>query len=147
MEDLMNGTGRPERGSNRLGDAKAIVRLVGHADANSSQPVSESVVRKRRLVADLCRLLGSQLNGAAPVSQPRPVVPTIALPDDGQSLSPRVQQTLARMLVGDSEKQIAIQLGVSRHTVHCYVKSLYRRFKVSSRGELLARFIESAPRR
>jgi DNA-binding CsgD family transcriptional regulator len=99
------------------------------------------------MVADLCRLLGSQLNGEAQASQPRPIAPIFPPPDDGQSLSPRVQQTLTRMLVGDSEKQIAIQLGVSRHTVHCYVKSLYRRFKVSSRGELLARFIDSAPRR
>ena len=45
------------------------------------------------------------------------------------------------MLHGASEKAIASQLGLSRHTVHDYVKQIYRRFDVSSRAELLARFI------
>ena len=54
-------------------------------------------------------------------------------------MSPRQRQTLRRLLAGDSEKQVAINLGVSRHTVHVYVKALYRHFEVASRGELLAR--------
>jgi DNA-binding CsgD family transcriptional regulator len=33
------------------------------------------------------------------------------------------------------------KLGISRHTVHDYVKSVYRRFGVSSRAELLARWV------
>jgi hypothetical protein len=40
---------------------------------------------------------------------------------------------------GDSEKQIARALGVSPHTVHVYVKMLYRYFDVHSKGELLAK--------
>jgi hypothetical protein len=40
---------------------------------------------------------------------------------------------------GDSEKQIARALGVSPHTVHVYVKMLYRYFQVNSKGELLAK--------
>ena len=40
---------------------------------------------------------------------------------------------------GASEKQIALQLELSRHTVHNYVKALHQRFGVSSRGELLAK--------
>lgn len=59
-------------------------------------------------------------------------------------LSPRVRQTLDRLLEGDSEKQIAAKLGVSRHTVHVYIKNLYRHFSVNSRGELLARFVRRA---
>lgn len=46
-----------------------------------------------------------------------------------------------RLLAGDSEKQIAFHLKLSPNTIHTYVKSLYRQFKVSSRGELLARFV------
>ena len=54
-----------------------------------------------------------------------------------------MRQTLERLLAGDGEKQIAYQLGLSRHTVHVYIKALYRGFEVSSRGELLAKFIQS----
>lgn len=58
--------------------------------------------------------------------------PTAALP-------PRLTQTLAALLDGASEKQIAVQLELSRHTVHNYVKALHQRFGVSSRGELLSK--------
>ena len=62
-------------------------------------------------------------------------------------LSPRQLQTLDRLLRGDSEKQIAGALKLSQATVHEYVTGLYRHFKVSSRGELMARFVgRSAPR-
>ena len=51
----------------------------------------------------------------------------------------RLSQTLNELLAGSSEKQIAIKLELSRHTIHNYVKALHQRFGVSSRGELLAR--------
>jgi DNA-binding CsgD family transcriptional regulator len=56
-----------------------------------------------------------------------------------QGLSPRERQTLESMLTGASEKEIAAGLGISPHTVHHYIKSLYRRFGVQSRPELMAR--------
>lgn len=59
----------------------------------------------------------------------------------GEPLSPRERQTLELLLTGHAEKQIANQLSISRHTVHVYVKSLYKRFDVNSRGELLARWV------
>ena len=54
------------------------------------------------------------------------------------TLAPRLSQTLEALLDGDSEKQVALRLGISKHTVHVYVKLLYRRFGVCSRGELMA---------
>jgi DNA-binding NarL/FixJ family response regulator len=57
-------------------------------------------------------------------------------------LSPRLRQTLDRLLAGDSEKQIAKSLDLSQNTVHVYIKELYRRCEVGSRGELLSRFVE-----
>ena len=42
------------------------------------------------------------------------------------------------LLEGDGEKQAALRLGLSRHTVHEYVGELYRRFGVCSRPELMA---------
>ncbi|MFO0878010.1 MAG: LuxR C-terminal-related transcriptional regulator [Gemmataceae bacterium] len=57
----------------------------------------------------------------------------------GAKLPTRLQQTLQCLLEGDSEKQAAVRLGISKATVHEYVTALYRHFKVNSRGELLAR--------
>jgi DNA-binding NarL/FixJ family response regulator len=89
-------------------------------------PADEPVHRKRKLLAEFCKLVGAQ------VGKP-------SLPGDG--LAPRLRQTLQRLLAGDGEKQIAARLGVSPHTVHVYVKSLYRHYGVCSRGELLARSV------
>lgn len=59
--------------------------------------------------------------------------------DPSADLPPRLQQTLAELAAGASEKQVSLKLGISRHTVHNYVKALHRRLGVSSRGELLAK--------
>jgi DNA-binding CsgD family transcriptional regulator len=53
-------------------------------------------------------------------------------------LSPRLRQTLAFLLEGDSEKQVASRLGLSVATTHQYVTALYKRFGVRSRGQLMA---------
>ncbi len=50
----------------------------------------------------------------------------------------RLGETLRYLLEGDSEKQVAVRMGLSRHTVHEYVTELYRRLGVSSRPELMA---------
>jgi DNA-binding CsgD family transcriptional regulator len=57
------------------------------------------------------------------------------------ALPPRLRPVLSHLLDGQGEKQVAIQLGLSRHTVHEYVKALYRKLNVSSRGELMAQFV------
>ena len=117
----MEGAGR------RLGDASAMLGVLGKLPVNGN---GEAQLR-RRLVAEWCKAIGAQLGntehgvGAAA----------------GLKLPPRVRQTLEELLAGDQEKEIANRMGVSRHTVHVYVKQLYRKFNVSSRGELLARFV------
>jgi DNA-binding NarL/FixJ family response regulator len=58
---------------------------------------------------------------------------------DVEDLSPRLTQTLDALMTGASEKQVALQLGISHHTAHQYVKMLFRRFGVSSRAELMAK--------
>jgi DNA-binding NarL/FixJ family response regulator len=54
------------------------------------------------------------------------------------NLSPRLRQTLACLLAGDSEKQVAARLHLSRSTVHQYVGALYRHFGVRSRAQLMS---------
>jgi DNA-binding NarL/FixJ family response regulator len=117
------------RHQGRLGDMGAILRAASTADS----PRQDSTAHKRELVADLCRLLGRRMQNALPSPHNR----AAPLPP----LSPRLKQTLDLLLAGDSEKQIARKLSLSQHTIHVYVKALYRGFGVSSRGELLARFI------
>ncbi|MDP9174702.1 MAG: helix-turn-helix transcriptional regulator [Planctomycetota bacterium] len=59
------------------------------------------------------------------------------------TLSPRLQRVLRHLLTGESEKEIATGLGLSRHTVHEYVRALYRQFGVTSRGELMAHWVQT----
>ncbi len=54
-------------------------------------------------------------------------------------LTLRQRQVLGELLNGLAEKQIAARLGISHHTVHAHVKSIYQRLNVSSRAELLVR--------
>jgi DNA-binding CsgD family transcriptional regulator len=58
-------------------------------------------------------------------------------------LTPRLRQTLELLLGGDTERQVAMKLSLSVHTVHDYVKALYVHFGVSSRSELLAKWMHT----
>ena len=57
------------------------------------------------------------------------------------ALTPRLRQTLACLLEGDGEKQVAARLGLSWATVHQYVTALYRHFGVRSRAQLLVHIL------
>jgi DNA-binding CsgD family transcriptional regulator len=115
----------------RIGDMAAMLRLMGPLHGSIPDPVES----RRRLVADLCRFIGVKIGMLPPAPAERPPVPEPA----PQDLSPRLSQTLQLLLQGDSEKQVAMKLKLSRNTVHVYVKALYRRYEVGTRAELLAR--------
>ena len=94
--------------------------------ALGDRPFDERDVRLMRMLnLELARLLGTKL---ARLGEP-----------SATDLSPRLQEVLISLMEGDSEKQVALRLGISRHTVHDYVKQLHARFGVQSRGELLSR--------
>jgi len=57
---------------------------------------------------------------------------------DVSALTPRLREVLGGLMAGESEKQIAVRLGLSRHTVNRHVQRLYRYYGVTSRGRLLA---------
>ena len=93
--------------------------------------------RQREMVAGFCRLLSENvLSGKSVKESPIQGVPPMP------PMSPRVSQTLELLLAGDSEKQIAAKLKISQHTVHDYVKRVYRHFAVSTRAELLALWVK-----
>ena len=53
-------------------------------------------------------------------------------------LAPRVQATLDHLLTGASDKEIAQRMDLSTHTVREYVKTIFRAYCVTSRGQLIA---------
>jgi DNA-binding NarL/FixJ family response regulator len=110
----------------KIGDMPSIVKLIGKLPVQGADVAD----RKRKLLAELCKVVGAHVSGGVAGGQ--------------VGLSPRMRQTLEALVVGDSEKQIALKLRVSPHTVHVYVKQLYKRFNANSRGELLARFVRGA---
>jgi DNA-binding CsgD family transcriptional regulator len=59
-------------------------------------------------------------------------------------LSPRRLEALRWLLLGDSEKQIALRMRVSRFTAHDHVRAIYRIVGVNSRSELMAVFLKAA---
>lgn len=66
---------------------------------------------------------------------------------DVDDLPPRAGQVLRLLLRGLSEKEAAAELGIGKATVHEHATRLHRHFGVSSRAELLARFIGRCPPR
>jgi DNA-binding NarL/FixJ family response regulator len=100
----------------------ALVRPTREADF---APRARSVVQE--VYAAVVPLIGGPLAG---FDDPSPT-----------DLPPRVRAVLRCLLEGDSDKQIAARLRISRYTVNQYTKAVYRHFGVSSRSELLARWV------
>lgn len=109
--------------SNRLGNVGAMLKVLRPLNGAETDPE-----KNRQLLADFCRLVGTRVGKANHA---------------GINLPPRVRETLSSLLAGASEKQIARAMGVSQHTVHAYVKQIYKHYSVCSRSELLARWVRS----
>jgi len=72
-----------------------------------------------------------------------PVEYAIPARSSATDLAPRYQRVLDHLLAGGSEKALADQLGLSRHTIHEYVRAIYKKFNVNSRSELMAHWVEA----
>jgi DNA-binding NarL/FixJ family response regulator len=84
-----------------------------------------------------CQLVDLCLSQMAWPYQPddAPADPRVA------ALQPRLRKVMQHLLEGDAEKQVAAKLGLSKHTVHEYVKMIYQQLGVSSRSELLSQWV------
>lgn len=58
-------------------------------------------------------------------------------------LPPYLARVLRPLLAGEDLKSIARKLGLRLHSVRTYTRSIYRRFGVESRAELMARFVRA----
>jgi DNA-binding CsgD family transcriptional regulator len=111
-----------------LGDAPGWCDGVTWLRASGSLPFSEKERRLAELAHfEITRLIGTALSR---FEDPQP-----------SDLPPRVRQVLRCFLEGDTEKDAAVRLGISTHTVNDYTKRIYRHFGVTSRVELLARWL------
>jgi len=75
---------------------------------------------------------------------PRRVRKLTAFEEAAAVLSPAQRRVLRGLLRGDSEKQVAHELGVSPHTVHNHIRAIYRALKVHARSELLTLLLSGA---
>ena len=83
--------------------------------------------------------------GGSPMSNAiaRRVAQAFALPaldQPGKDLSEREAAVLALLAQGHPEKEIAEKLGISRHTVHTYIRRIYEKLHVHSHAQAIARF-------
>lgn len=98
-----------------------IARALREADFSARQKavVQEAVAQVASLVGPLARF-----------GEPCPA-----------DLPPRARQVLRCLLEGDSDKQMVARLGLTRHTVNGYAKTIFQHFGVRSRAELIARWV------
>jgi len=114
-------------GSLPLGDGNELagVLVAGAAGPRDFTPWEKVIISE--LHAAVAPLIGGPL---ARFADPSPA-----------ALPPRVRQVLKCLLEGDSDKQVAARLRLSRHTVNEYADRIFRHFGVQSRPELLARWV------
>ncbi|MHB2018127.1 MAG: helix-turn-helix transcriptional regulator [Candidatus Xenobia bacterium] len=122
-------------------DALIAVRPLGddsmiftHHRSAGSRAFSSDDEERLTLLCELSRWFFESLR------QSGIVVPVRGHPD----LPPRLHKVLEKLLLGYSEKEVAARLGYRNATIHKYVEELYRLFNVSSRPELMARWIPRA---
>lgn len=109
------------RYTGRAGIAEGLCLTRGVGDTAFA---AQDRVALELFVADCAWLFRPQLSGA--------------VRERSELLPRRHRETLEGLLAGFSESDIARRQGRSVHTVHQYVKELYRAFGVRSRAELLA---------
>ncbi len=100
------------------------------AMVDGQPPLSPAIAR---------RLMRQFSPPTAPLRSPPPSVPSP--PHDLPPLTPRERETLGLIGRGYSVTETAGALGLSGHTVHDYVRSIYRKLSIASRAEaaLMAR--------
>ena len=121
----------------------AYLRRGGPGDMDHGQTLLEDAIAD----AEALQMSGLASRWRAAASRYVDDLSAITAPEPSpDKLSPRLRQTLVGLVEGNSEKQVAALLGVSRTTVHQYVTALYRHFGVRSRGELLAHVLKRVGR-
>ena len=107
---------------------------AGHFGLNFGRAVGgrDFTPRERTLVREAHDLVAPLAGGPlASFAEPAPT-----------ALPVRARLVLKCLLEGDSDKQAAARLGISRFTVNHYGKQIHRHFGVQTRAELLGRWVK-----
>lgn len=97
----------------------AIVQAIREVH-QGGVPLSRPIARR------LLGMLGATSAGAASVPP--------AASDGSDGLSPREVELLERVVLGETEAEIAVRLAISPHTVRTHIKNIYRKLRVRSRA-------------
>lgn len=122
-----------------LGDEASVLRAI--------ESGASGYLLKDELLDDLTSSIHQVMQGEAPISaavarhllrqvQRRVVEPVV---DPDLALTPREHQVLTSFARGASYKEVAAECDISLHTVRDYVKTLYRKLGVHSRGEAVTK--------
>lgn len=93
-----------------------------HEIEQGGAPMSPRIAR--RLLRDLME------------AEPQPGIPA---GDTSKPLSVRERHVLRAIAAGHSHKEIALEMGISQHTVHTHLKRIYRKLHAAGRDEALQR--------
>lgn len=96
----------------------AIVQAIREVH-QGGVPLSRPIARR------LLGMLGATGAHAAPSGPPV---------DGADGLSPREVELLERVVLGETEAEIAARLAISPHTVRTHIKNIYRKLRVRSRA-------------
>ncbi len=133
-----------------LHPAIEIIMLTVYQDAdsifNSLAAGANGYLLKRAGREELLAAIHQVLAGGSPMSSQiaRKVVQTFRQPvpveNQTAKLSAREQEVLALLAKGFLYKEIALQLHISYDTVHNYIRRIYEKLRVRSRGQAVAKY-------
>ena len=99
---------------------------------------ANSVCMMSQILTSLPRILGKLVEGHA-------IMPTEILrrltSDNADALSRREHEILALLVDGLTNFQISARLGLSENTVKYYLKAIYQKLDVNSRGAAIAKYV------
>jgi DNA-binding NarL/FixJ family response regulator len=134
-----------------------VVMLTVYQDADSVLKSlaagANGYLLKRASREELLAAIHQVLAGGSPMSSQiaRKVVQAFRQPvpmeNETSKLSAREQEVLALLAKGFLYKEIALHLNIGYDTVHNYIRRIYQKLRVRSRGQAVAKYFEQAPLR
>jgi DNA-binding NarL/FixJ family response regulator len=151
----MNGIECVSRLKGKYPDIEVVMLTVYHdADSvfKSLAAGANGYLLKRAQREELRAAIHQVLAGGSPMSSQiaRKVVLAFRQPvpaeNETSRLSAREQEVLALLAKGFSYKEIASQLNIGYDTVHNYIRRVYEKLRVRSRGEAVAKYFQNSNR-
>lgn len=131
-----------------------VVMLTVYQDADSVLKSlaagANGYLLKRATREELLAAIHQVLSGGSPMSSQiaRKVVQAfrqpVPLENETAKLSAREQEVLALLAKGFLYKEIALQLNIGYDTVHNYIRRIYEKLRVRSRGQAVAKYFEQS---